>query len=89
MGFSLIVESGGYSLVVKCGHPTVVASLVWSMGSRHESFSGYSLWALERSGSVVVVHGLRFPKACGILPGLGSNLCLLHWQASSLPLSHQ
>ena len=25
----------------------------------------------------------------GIFPTLGSNLCLLHWQAVSLPLSHQ
>jgi len=24
-----------------------------------------------------------------ILPNQGSNLCLLHWQADSLPLSHQ
>ena len=27
--------------------------------------------------------------ACGIFQGQGSNLCLLHWQADSLPLSHQ
>ena len=27
--------------------------------------------------------------ACGIFPHQGSNLCLLHWQADSLPLSHQ
>ena len=25
----------------------------------------------------------------GILPTQGLNLCLLHWQAGSLPLSHQ
>ena len=25
----------------------------------------------------------------GIFPDQGSNLCLLHWQAGSLPLSHQ
>ena len=24
----------------------------------------------------------------GILPDQGSNLCLLHWQADSLPMSH-
>ena len=28
-------------------------------------------------------------QACGIFPDQGSNLCLLHWQADSLPLSHQ
>ena len=27
--------------------------------------------------------------ACGISPDQGSNLCLWHWQANSLPLSHQ
>ena len=27
--------------------------------------------------------------ACGIFPTHGSNPCLLHWQAYSLPLSHQ
>ena len=26
---------------------------------------------------------------CGIFPDRGSNLCLLHWQVDSLPLSHQ
>ena len=28
-------------------------------------------------------------SACGIFPDQGLNLCLLHWQADSLPLSHQ
>ena len=32
--------------------------------------------------------GLSFPSP-GIFPTQGSNLCLLHWQAHSLPLSHQ
>ena len=40
-------------------------------------------------GSVVVVHGFSCFAACGILSDQGSNLCLLHWQADSLPLSHQ
>ena len=31
---------------------------------------------------------LRCSKACGIFPDQGSNPCLLHWQADSLPLSH-
>ena len=30
---------------------------------------------------------LPFPSQ-GILPTRGSNLCLLHWQANSFPLSH-
>ena len=27
--------------------------------------------------------------ACGIFPDQGSNPCPLHWQADSLPVSHQ
>ena len=37
-------------------------------------------------GSVVVEYGLCCSKACGIFPDQGLNLCLLHWQADSLPL---
>ena len=47
MGFSLIAENGGYSLVVRRERPILVASRVWSMGSRHESFSSYSSRARE------------------------------------------
>ena len=53
-----------------------VASLVTSPGSRH-------------MGSVVVAHELNCPKACGILPGQGSKLYPLRWQADSYPLYHQ
>ena len=45
-------------------------------------------WALELS-SVVVQHRLNCSKACGIFLDQGSNLCLLFWQADSLPPSHQ
>ena len=34
-----------------------------------------------------MVHGLSRCMACGL--DQGSNPCLLHWQADSLPLSHQ
>ena len=33
--------------------------------------------------------GLSCPKVCGILPDQELNLCLPHWQADSLSLSHQ
>ena len=36
-----------------------------------------------------MTHGLSCSMACGIFPDQGSNPCLLHWQADSLPLSHQ
>ena len=43
----------------------------------------------QNTGSITVVHGLRCSTACEIFPHQGSNLCLLHWQANSLPPSHQ
>ena len=43
----------------------------------------------KSTDSVVVVHGPSCSTACGILPDQGSNLCPLHWQADSLPLSQQ
>ena len=70
MGFSLTVENGSYSLVVKRGHPTVAASFVWSMGSRHESFSSYSPWALERRLSGCGSWAL-FPQGMWNLPRSG------------------
>ena len=36
-----------------------------------------------------MVLGFRCSSALGIFPGQGLNPCLLHWQADSLPLSHQ
>ena len=40
-------------------------------------------------GLIVVAHRLSCSLACGIFLYQGLNLCLLHWQADSLPLSHQ
>ena len=40
------------------------------------------------SFSLVVAYGLSCSVACGIFRGQGSNLCLLHWQVDSLPLSY-
>ena len=44
---------------------------------------------LQSTSSLVVAHGLSSSMACGIFQDQGSNLCLLHWQADSLSLSHQ
>ena len=38
---------------------------------------------------IFALHGFSCSAACGLLPDQGLNLCLLHWQADSLPLSHQ
>ena len=89
LGFSLVATSGGY------------ASLRQALASHCSGFSccgaqtlgcfGFSSWGsgLQSTDSVVKVHGLRCPEACGISPGQGLNSCLLHRQAGSLPLSHQ
>ena len=44
---------------------------------------------LQSPHSGAVVHGLSRSEACGIILDQGSNSCALHWQADSLPLSHQ
>ena len=90
----LVVASGVCSVVER--RLIVVASLVWSTGSRHVGFGGRStraqqLWsrALERTGSIVVARGPGCSVACAVLPDGGSALCPLHWQADSHPLYHQ
>ena len=75
MGFSL-VESRGYSLAAVHRLLTAVASLV----------AAPRLWS---TGSAVVGHECNCSATCGIFPDQGSNLCLLHWQADSLPQGHQ
>jgi len=49
----------------------------------------FGLQQLWHVGSVVVVRGFSCFEAWGILPDQGSNLCLLRWQADSLPRSQQ
>ena len=38
---------------------------------------------------MVVAHGLSYTTICGIFPDYESNLCLMHWQVDSLPLSYE
>ena len=54
----------------------------------------FSLWSqyhfsASHGESEVKVLVVSHSLLQGILPTQGSNLCLLHWQADSLPLSHQ
>ena len=44
---------------------------------------------LQSTGSIVVVHRLNCSAACGVFLDQGLNPCLPHWQADSLPQSHQ
>ena len=54
----------------------------WPLGP--EGFGGRGSWVLEHS-SLAVVPGLGCSLAYGIFLDWASNLCLLHWQAGSLP----
>ena len=83
----LIFGCAGSSLLLGF---SLVATLLWCTG-----FSWWWLVLLAEHGlsgtwaSLAVTHGLRCSTACGIFLDQGLNLCLLHWQADSLPLSHQ
>ena len=61
----------------------------------HMSFGNYGTWAQKswfygsRAEAQYLIHGFSFSVACGTFPDQGSNSCLLHWQADSLPLSHK
>ena len=54
-------------------------------------FSNCSTWALQLwlPGTIAVARGLSCSSARGLFLDQGLHLCLLHWQADSLPLSHQ
>ena len=58
--------------------------LAWSLGC----FLQWLLLSLS-TDSVVGAHRLSCSAARGVFPDQGSNPCLLHWQADSLPLDHQ
>ena len=63
-------------------------SLVWRAGATLQlGCVGFSFCGAQ--ASVIVAYRLSSSSACGIFPDQGSNLCVLHWQADSLPWSHQ
>ena len=77
-GLSLVVVSGGYSLLRCAGSPLRWLLLLRSTGSRPAGFSSCGMRA-----SVVVARGLSCSSARGILLDQGLNPCPLHWQADS------
>ena len=78
-----------FSLVAVCELLLAVASLLVERGLEGGKASVAVARGLQGTGSVVVASRLCCPEACGIFPHQGSNLCILHWQADSLPWSHQ
>ena len=103
LSHSLVVVSRGFSLLCLVGFTFGGWGLLSSCGVRGSpcgGFSccrapalgllGFSSWAhgLNSCGAQAqLLHGLWSLPKSGIKPK-GSNPCLLHWQASSLPLSH-
>ena len=63
--------------------------MFWSTGSKVVAcgLNSCGLQALQHKLSSVA-HKLSCPTPCVIFPDQGSNTCLPHWQADSLPLSH-
>ena len=59
-----------------------------SVAAAH-GFNGCSSWALEHRPNSCSTRAEFCSATYGIFPDQGSNLCVLHWQANSLPLSHQ
>ena len=80
--------------VCRCGwlSAAAVSGLLSSCGARASHRGGFSGCRQGLQGtwaSVVVVHTLSCPTACGIFPKQVLNLCPLYWQADSYPLYHQ
>ena len=94
-GFPLAVAGRGCSLLWCSGFSLWWLLLLRSTGSRQQA-SVVAAHGLCRCSSQALDrwlnscgHGLSCSVAGGILPDQGSNLCLLYWQADSLPLDHQ
>ena len=88
-GFSSAAASGGYSPVAVCRLLRAVASLAEGHRLQGEPASGAVARWLSSHGSRALEHRFICSAASGIFPDQGSNRCLLHWQADSLPLSHR
>ena len=89
VGFSLVETSRSYSLIVGLR----LLNAATSFAAEHRP---WGTWASViaapghwNTGSGVVAHGLSCFSACGIFLNQRSNPCALHYQADSLPPSHQ
>ena len=89
-GLSLVAVRGGQTSLRCTVFSLRWPLLLWSMGSRHASFSSCGTWAqqLWLVGSIAQAQqlwrtGLVAPRHVGSSPDQGSNPCLLHWQVDS------
>ena len=75
-------------LFSSCGRQGLLSH--WSAWASHcGGFSCCGAWALEYRLNSCGTWAYSYSLVCGIFLDQGWNLCLLHWQADSLPLSHQ
>ena len=95
-GAFLQLQRAGATLQLWCTGFSLRWLLLWSTGSlacRLQQLqcvgSVVAALRLQSTGLIVVIHGLSCSVACQIFLDQGLNLCLLHWQADSLSLSHQ
>ena len=95
-GALLQLQQAGTTLSLWCTSFSLRWLLLWSTGSKGMQASATEVCGLSScrsqalsTGSIVVVHRLSYSVACQIFLDQGLNLCLLHWQADSLSLSHQ
>ena len=70
-----------------CAGSWLLRGLFSSWGAQ-ASHCGGSSCGSRALGSVLVATGVSCSLAWDIFPDQGSNLCLLHWQEDSWPLSH-
>ena len=90
MSLSLVAASGCYSAVaVRSGFSLRWLLLLQSTGSRARRLQQLQLPGSRAQAQLLWCMGLVDPRHVVIFPDQGSNPCLLHWQADSLPLSHQ
>ena len=78
-----LLSSWGASLLQRTDSRALRLQKLWHVSS---SVADPGLWS---TSSAVVAHRLSCSGTCGIFLDQESNLCLMHWQADSLPLSHQ
>ena len=85
--FSGVGEQG---LLSSCGAQASRGSSLSCCGARARGRAGFSSCSSQALRHSLNSCGpqLGCSAACGTFPDQGSNPCLLHWQADSLPLSH-
>ena len=82
LGLSLVAQRAGATLLVVHKILIMVASLVVKQG-----LQAHGLQQLKHADSVVVVHGIQLPTACGIFSNQRLSLCPLPWQVDFFYIS--